>query len=136
MRCGERNGNHVFRGACRWSETEAEYAFIFEKNNFTRHEFRHRISDPEALREIDMTIFDPDLVTAGPKPVGRRNLYRVKWHKDGRRGERALMLWRVHCFPRGGRFYIIATAFEGATSVGNAVHYLEKTVWKKPNSKI
>ena len=131
------DGNHVFEGARSWPEGDVLEVYTFEKENYEKHEFRHRITDAVALNEIDKTIFDPDLITLGPKPQGKRNFYRVKYYRDGRNGERALMIWRAHCFPTSEhRYHVIATAFNGMTSVANAVHYLEKELWKKPGSKI
>ena len=112
--------------------------YTFEKENFEKHEFRHRISDEVALAEIEKTIFCPDRVTLGRMPKSKRNFYRVTSYKDGRRGERALTLWRVHAYKKENerRYFIIATAFEGISSVANAVHYLEKDVWRKRDSLI
>jgi hypothetical protein len=130
-------GDHIFEGE-RTLPGERSHleVYVFTRENFEKHEFRHRISDAKALQKIEETIFDPDRITTGPKPASKRNFYRVSWHKDGRNGERMLMLWRAYCFKKGNRYYIIATAFEGATSIANAIHYLEKDLWRKPGSKI
>jgi len=132
----DEEGNHVFEGLRSLLGSDVIEVHVFEKDNYERHEFRHRITDVVALEEIDRTIFSPDLITSGLTPKSKRNYYRVMSYRNGRRGERSLMLWRVHSYKKGGRNYIVATAFEGVSSVANAVHYLEEEVWKKPGSLI
>lgn len=132
----EENGDHCFTGARSWPEGDILEEYVFEKANFEMHDFRHRISDAKALEEIDRTIFEPDRITTGHVPASKRNFYRVSSYKDGRNGERMLMLWRVHAFRKGKRHFIVATAFEGSTSVANAIHYLETPLWERSGSLV
>lgn len=127
-------GNLFFEGIRSRPSGEILEVYIWEKANFEKHEFKHRISDAIALAEIEQTIFDPDVITSGPQKK-KRNLYRVMAYREERAG-RAIKLWRVHCFSRGGRYYVIATAFDGWSPIEHAIHYLEEIVWKKPDSKI
>lgn len=127
-------GNLIFTRAKRAGDRQVIETYIWTRENYEEHELRHGISGAKALREIERTIQVPDIVTVGPN-ARQKSLYRVSAHQDSRKS-RAVRVWRVICYVRGKYHYIIATAFEDWTSPGNAVHYLEKVVWKRSGSLI
>jgi hypothetical protein len=132
----DNDGNHFFEGVRSQLGGQILEGYVFEKKNYEAHKERHRIEGPAMMAEIDATIFQPDLITIGPKTKIKRNFYRVRSFQNGPRGEKALKLWRVHSIRIGKRDFIIATAFETITSPEFAVHYLEKMLWRKQGSLV
>lgn len=107
--------------------------YRFEKLNYEKHvEKRPRIS--EELGKIEDTIFNPDIITAGPKRK-QKNFYKVLFYNDNSR-IRYVTFWKVITFRENTTLARIATCIYSSSPNYYVINSKEKIIWKKPNSQI
>ncbi len=106
--------------------------FRFEKKNYEKHVLkRPRIA--EGLARIKETLNDPDCITKGPGV--QETYYKVFNYRD-EKATRYITYWKIPVYYKGIKLRIIATAIYTTSPNFYAIHELEKTIWKKPNSQI
>ena len=127
----EPNGDIIFeRGSNR---------YVFDAYNYKSHCLRHpKIIHDKHLAEIEGALCDPD-VTTQSRRKGRyisseRIYYKVQSYQNNRSGT-FVRAWKIVVYLKQGGG-TIATAYEVNALNSQLIHYLEKVLWRKPNSLI